>query len=80
MFRAILCSSSGGSIVYTQHLVPYVSLFLGDCSVHRLLEDCALNSHPRRVIHKEPDAVYTGCNRRNGPDFGRVFLGHTIPI
>ena len=19
-------------------------------------------------------AVYTGCNRRNGPDFGRVFL------
>ena len=25
--------------IYTQHLVPYVSLFLGDCSVHRLLED-----------------------------------------
>jgi hypothetical protein len=19
-------------------------------------------------------AIYTGCNRRNGPDFGRVFL------
>ena len=53
--------------MYTQHLVPYVSLFLGDCSVHRLLEDsnsnspltaCALNSHPRRVIHEEPDAMY----------------------
>ena len=27
MFRAILCSSSGGSIVYTQHLVLYVSLW-----------------------------------------------------
>ena len=26
MFRAILCSSSGGSTVYTQHLVLYVSL------------------------------------------------------
>ena len=42
MFRAILCSSSGDSIVYTQHLVPYISLFLGDCSVHRLLEDSLL--------------------------------------
>jgi len=20
------------------------------------------------------DLLYTGCNRRNGPDFGRVFL------
>ena len=34
MFRAILCSSTGGSIVYTQHLVLYMSLFLGDRSVH----------------------------------------------
>ena len=23
-------------------------------------------------VTKQPD--YTGCNRRNGPDFGRVFL------
>ena len=38
MFRAILCSSSGGSIVNTQHLVLYVSLFLCDRSVHRQLE------------------------------------------
>ena len=35
MFRAILCSSSGGCIVYTQHLVLYMSLFLGDRSVQR---------------------------------------------
>ena len=35
MFRAILCSSSGGSTVYTQHLVLYMSLFLCDRSVHR---------------------------------------------
>jgi len=26
MFRALLCSSSGGSIVYVQHLVPSLSL------------------------------------------------------
>jgi len=25
------------------------------------------------VIFKPP-YTYTGCNRRNGPDFGRVFL------
>ena len=37
MFRALLCSSSGGQIVLTQHLVS--SLYLGDCSVHRLRED-----------------------------------------
>ena len=30
MFRAILCSSSGGFIVYMQHLVLCMSLFLGD--------------------------------------------------
>jgi len=26
MFRALLCSSSGGSIVYVQHLVPSLSV------------------------------------------------------
>ena len=40
MFRAILCSSSGGYFVCTQHLVLYISLFLDDRSVHRELEDC----------------------------------------
>ena len=34
MFRTILCSSSGGFIVYKQHLVLCMSLFLGDRSVH----------------------------------------------
>jgi len=38
MFRAILCSYSGESIVYTQHLVLYMSLFLGDRSMHKQLE------------------------------------------
>jgi len=34
MFRALLCSSSGGQIVLVQHLVS--SMSSGDCSVHRL--------------------------------------------
>ena len=37
MFRAQLCSSSGGQIVLVQHLVS--SLSLGGCSVHTLQED-----------------------------------------
>ena len=59
MFRAILCSSSGGSIVYTQHLVLYMSLFLCDRSVYRQLEDwhspssnclCTERSHKKSDI------------------------------
>ena len=37
VFRALLCSSSGGQIVLVQHLVSLLSL--GDCSVHRLRKD-----------------------------------------
>ena len=42
-----------------------------------------MGAHPRtscRNLFKKirdfnnPKPVYTGCNRRNGPDFGRVFL------
>ena len=63
MFRAILCSSSGGSIVYTQHLVLYMSLFLGYRSVHRQLESsnylCTERSPKKTdILYKEPDAVY----------------------
>jgi len=36
MFRALLCSSSGGQILLVQHLVS--SLSLGYCSVNRLRE------------------------------------------
>jgi hypothetical protein len=27
-----------------------------------------------RIILTNQSTTYTGCNRRNGPDFGRVFL------
>ena len=37
MFRALLCSFSGGQIVLVQHLVS--SLSLGDRSDHRLREE-----------------------------------------
>ena len=47
MFRALLCSSSGGQIVSVQHLG--LSLSFGDCSVHSPLVTCVLNSHPKRV-------------------------------
>ena len=65
MFRATRCSSSGGFIVYIQHLVLCMSLFLGDHSVHRQIVDWlatpltayALSGHLRRVTYKEPDAV-----------------------
>jgi len=59
MFRALLCTSSGGQIVLVQHLVS--SLSVDYCSVHRLREDscppvtCVLNSHPKTVTI--PDAV-----------------------
>ena len=38
MFRASTCPSSGGQIVYTQHLVS--SLSVNGCTVHRLRADC----------------------------------------
>ena len=41
----------------------------GDCLVHRLTG--AQDSHLQTVTI--PEAAYTGCPRRNVPDFGRVF-------
>ena len=41
MFRAITCPSSGGQIVFTQHLVS--SLSVNVCTVNRLRAESALN-------------------------------------
>ena len=38
MFRALTCPSSGGQIVFSQHLVS--SLSVNGCTVHRLRADC----------------------------------------
>ena len=31
-------------------------------------------SYNNRVLHSRLIYIYTGCNRRNGSDFGRMFL------
>ena len=53
MFRALLCSSSGGKNCIVQHLVSSHSV--GGRSLHRLGEDCAPNGHLQSVMI--PDAV-----------------------
>ena len=68
MFRATFCSSSGGFIVYIQHLVLCMSLFLGDRSVHRQLESsnclCTEQSPKKRGIQRTRCWMYT----MNPPD------------
>ena len=59
MFRATLCSSSGGFIVYIQHLVLCMSLFLGERSVHRQLEDS--NCLCTKWSPKKSDIQRTRC-------------------
>ena len=64
MFRATLCSSSGGFIVYIQHLFLCMSLFLGDRSVHRLLEDWLSQSSNSLCTERSPkksDIQRTRC-------------------
>jgi hypothetical protein len=44
MFRAVRCSSSGGIIVSTQHLI--LSLSVGDCPVHQLRKNRCKGQSP----------------------------------
>jgi len=53
MFRALLCSSSGGQNCIVQHLVS--SHCVGGRPVHSLGEDCAPDGHLHSVMI--PDAV-----------------------
>ena len=59
MFRATLCSSSGGFIAYIQHLVLCLSLFLGDRSVHRQLESLFTVPLPTCVITHRNKRIMT---------------------
>jgi hypothetical protein len=54
MFRAISCSSSGGQIVLTQHLVS--SLSVSDRQVHR----CAIVSKVEAVLVHSPLSCFEG--------------------
>ena len=61
MFRAVLCSSSGGQIVSLHHLVS--SLAVNGCTVCRLTADSAdsaLNRHTVRPFTESDDT--RGCN------------------
>jgi hypothetical protein len=53
MFRAISCSSSGGQIVLTQHLVS--SLSVSDRSAHRLRKNFFLNLCTERSFTESDD-------------------------
>jgi hypothetical protein len=55
MFRAILCSSSGGQIVLLQNLVS--SLSVSSRTVHRLRADCSTHSTGALYRVTIPDAV-----------------------
>ena len=73
-------SSSLGSLLHS----PVTSSLLGPnillstlpsntLSLHSSLNMSDQVSHPYKTTSKII-ILYTGCNRRNGPDFGRVFL------
>jgi len=64
-FRALLCLSSGGLIVYVQHLV--LSLSVSGHTLHWLREKIRMQTH-------SPNTTYIGCPRRNVKYFRRVFL------
>jgi len=51
MFRALLCSSSGGQIVYVQHLVP--SLSLSGHTLHWLRENSLNQCNIRPLIQSD---------------------------
>ena len=59
MFRAILCLSSGGLILYIQHLFLCMSLFLGDRSVHRQSCLCTERSPKKSDIQRTRCCMYT---------------------
>jgi len=68
MFRAVRCSSSGGLIVYMQHLISPLSV--GVCPVHRLRKSSFLtgaqDSRLQRVTI--PEAAYIQLPRRSPED------------
>ena len=55
MFRALLCSSSGGQIVLVQHMVS--SLSSGDCSGHMLRKESFLNLCPEQSPKDSDDTI-----------------------
>jgi len=50
MFRALLCTSSGGQIVLLQHLVS--SLSVNSCTVRRWRADCSQTAYCTAVYRE----------------------------
>ena len=72
MFRALTCPSSGGKIVFTQHLVS--SLSVNGCTVDRLRADSAESSLNRCTVQPFTESEDTRCrvNTIFPPDDGQV--------
>ena len=83
MFRALLCSSSGGSIVYAQHLVPSLSMsgrtlhwlrqrgfFHRECGIRELCWTAVQHTSPHRTHAR----TYTKCYAAASPHWLFIFL------
>ena len=57
----------------TEHKMCLISCFQPNALVYCIFSYSSTCFMPY-CAHHEEDLPYTGCNRRNGPDFGRVFL------
>ena len=72
MFRALTCPSSGGQIVFTQHLVS--SLSVNGCTVHRFRADSAESALNRCTVQPFTESDDTRCcvNKICPPEDGHV--------
>ena len=60
MFRALTYPSSGGKIVFTQHLVSSLSVHL--CTVHWLRADCSRSAaSPAEIVGSNPTGGMNVC-------------------
>jgi len=73
MFRALTCPSSGGKLVFTQHMVS--SLSVNGCTVHRLRAD-AVCSQP----FTESDDTRCCVNTIFPPEDGHVNARNMLRI
>ena len=63
MFRALTCPSSGGKIVFTQHLVS--SLSVNVCTVHWLRADILLMNKENCALKLVDEIILYHCSSEN---------------
>ena len=60
---------------FRDHLLSIIKLWDENCAIKKIRLSCNKNfDRPFEHCQCKYTVVHTGCNRRNGPDFGRVFL------